>query len=605
MAGWTVLVYALFTALLLPMLTAFLNWGIFRGDRMIVGNDELYTWFFSPAGSIYLFVAILIVLIGLVIRFSGLFQIVTDFHANETVSVKNTFLHIVPRFHVIVKLCAITIAGFILLLLPLLLGLGIIYWSLLTEFDINYYILSTPPEWYIAVRWSIFWGSLWGLFALFLIACSLPALPAYLSGDKSILGSIKEVWNAPLFKTLKLIKTMTLVVAVWFLIRLIFEGLLLASFLALSEWVQLSFESLRLIVLTTGTYLFLSITIGSIISFFGFSMISTVIINFYYDHARPGINIQVPDFLRLTRKTFGLFIWWTKPIRATALILTVFLGGLGVSYFISQDEADNQTVLNIAHRANALGAPENSIAALENSIALGADMVEIDVQLTSDGEVIVIHDVDFIRVTGNPARVRETTYSEISDLLLITDQEIPDQKRRVPTLAEFIDAADNDIKFLIELKYYGFYPELAERAVEVVREKNIEDRTLFMSLSMDALRQMNQIAPEFAMGYTSAAAAGNLHRLPANFLAAFHQNLSVQLVSEFSSQGRPVFAWTVNNAQDMISAIEVGATGLITDRPDLANTVIEEMKSLTRAERLLLNVGLLVIDPPVYDKITE
>lgn len=605
MAGWTILVYALFGALLLPMLTAFLNWGVFRGDRTIVGNDELYTWFFSPSGSIYLFVALLIVLIGLVIRFSGLFQIVTDYHTNETVSVKNTFIHIIPRLHVILKLCLITVAGFILLLLPLLAGFGVIYWSLLAEFDINYYILSTPPEWYTALRWAVFWGLSWGVVVIILIACSLPALPAYLCGNKTISESIKEVWDAPLSKTLKLIKTVAVAASVWFLIRLLFEALLLTSFLALSEWVQISFDSLRLIIFTTGIYLFLSVTVGSIISFLGFSMISVVIVNFYYDHAQPNININVPDFLKLTRKTLSLLVWWTKPTRAIVLICTVLLGGVGVSYFISQDVDENQSVLNIAHRANALGAPENSIAALENSITVGADMVEIDVQLTSDGEVIVIHDADFMRVTGDPSRVREADYSQVSDLLLITDQPIPDDKRRVPTLAEFINAADDEIKFLIELKYYGFYPELAERSIEIVRELGVEDRVLFMSLSMDAVRQMNQIAPEFAMGYTSAAAAGNLQQLPVNFLAIFHQNLTTQLVSEFSLLGRPVFAWTVNDPQNMVTAIRLGATGLITDRPDLANIVIEEMKGLTRAERLLLDVGLLVIDPPTFSINTE
>lgn len=596
MAGWTLLVYAVFTALLAPVLVATLNWGIFRGDRLIVGNEELYTWFFSPSGFSYLFLVLLITLTGLVIRYAGLFQIVTDFLLGRSVSVKDTSLHIAARIPILIKLCVITIFGAILLLIPLFIGLGIIYLVWLAEFDINYYILTTPPEWYSALTWGSIWGGAWFLFAVFVAACALPALPAYLDGKKTLFEALREVWEAPMSKTLQLIKAVVMAVLFWVALRLLVDALLIYIFFIITDWAHSAFDSLRLIVFITGNYLFLSLGIGAVISFFGFSMISVIITKFYYSYSRPTLEQEIPGLWRLTKKTMGILAWWTKPARAISLILIIVMGGLTVSYFIVDTTIDERQVLNIAHRANALGAPENSIAALENSITVGADMAEIDVQMTADGTVVVLHDADLMRVAGDPRRIRDVTYDDISDLLLITDQDLPEDKIGIPTLQQYLSGSRDQIKLLIELKYYGFYPELAEETIRVVRENQMEDQVLFMSLSMAAVQQVKEIAPYVAMGYTSAAAAGDLGRLPVDFLAIFHQNITPQLISDYSERGRPIYAWTVNRAEEMIGAIERGADGLITDEPVLAGAIIEEMNQLSRAERLLLQFGFLILE---------
>jgi glycerophosphoryl diester phosphodiesterase len=596
MAGWTILVYAFITAALLPLLVTLLNWGVFRGDRLIVGNEEVFTWLLSPTGFSYVFLVLLIALTGIVIRYAGIFQIVTDDLLGRPVSLKETALHIAPRIHILIKLCAITIFGAILLLIPLLIGFGVVYYLFLADFDINYYILNTPPEWYKALIWGAVWGSVWFVFALTTLANSLPALPAYLHGQKTILESIREVRGAPFSKTLRLIKTVAVAAGIWVGLRVFVEAILLLTFLTLTGWVHAGFDSLRLIVFVTGTYLFLSFSLGTIISFFGFSMISVVITKFYYSHSHPTIEQNIPGLKKLTHKTVGFLTWWTKPLRAVSLILIIVGGGFAVSYFIIESQTEERTVLNIAHRANALGAPENSIPALLNSISVGADLVEIDVQLTSDGVVVVLHDADLMRVAGDPRRISEISYDELSQLLLITDQDLPDEKRQIPTLEEYIELSRNQITLLIELKYYGFYPELAEEVIRIVREQGIEEEVLLMSLSMQSVQQVKEIAPDLPMGYTSALAAGDLARLSIDFLAIFHQNITPQLVRTYADRGRPIYAWTVNEAEDMIKAIENGADGLITDEPILAGAIIDEMNQLTRAERLLLQFGFLILE---------
>lgn len=596
MAWWTIIVYALFTAILAPLLVALLNWGVFRGDRLIIGNDELLTWFFSPAGFSYLFLALLIALIGIIIRFAGLFQILTDHMHNQNVSVRTTALQIAMKIHILVRLCVVTLFGAVLLISPLIIGLWVVYLIYLSAFDINYYTITTPPEWYQAMTWASIWGGVWLIFSLIIVAGVLPALPAFLDGKKSIYESLTEVWDAPFTKTLRFLKSILVALSIWLTLRIILDASLIFIFIHLSGWIHSSFESLRLIAFITGKYLFLSITIGSIISFFGFSMISVIITKFYYGQSHPSVVQTTPGLRLLTKKTLGFITWWTKPIRLLLLMGIIFTGAFVSSYFIIQSVPENKQVLNIAHRANALGAPENSIPALENSISIGADMVEIDVQLTSDGEVILLHDADLMRVTGDSRRIREISFEDLSELLLNTNQNIPNERRKIPTLNEVLDLTNEEINLLIELKYYGYYPELAERVVHLIREKEMQDQVSIMSMSIPAVRQVYDLAPEITLGYTSAAAAGDISGLPIDFLASFHQNITPQLVSTYSQNEQPVYAWTVNQTEDIILVIEKGVDGIITDNPVLAGEIISELNGLSRAERLLLQFGFLIVE---------
>lgn len=594
LAGWTILVYALFTAALFPVLSSLLDRGIFRGDRLIVGNEELLSWFLSPAGFSYVFILILLTLTGTIIRYAGIFQIVTDDLLQRTVSVRDTFLHIAPRVHILLKLCAFTMGAAILLLMPLLLGAGLIYLIFLTEFDINYYIYATPPEWYRALTLGAIWAALWAIFALFITAWSLPALPAYLDGRKSIRAALTEAWKAPVRKTLKLIKSAGMAAGIWFGLRIFTEALLITIFLYLTGWAYGSFDSLRILALLTGTYFFLSVALGTVISFFGFSMISVIVTKYYYSQARPALEMEIPGLKRLTAKTAGFITWWARPLRALSLIAIIAAGGIGTAFLVIETDPPQHEILNIAHRANAGGAPENSLAALEESIRAGAHMAEIDVQLTADGTVIVIHDADFMRVAGDSRAVADVTYDDISDLRLLTDRDFPDESLIIPTLEEYIDAARDRIGLMIELKYYGYDPALAEETIRIIRDQGVEDQVLLMSLSMRGVQQVNDLAPDLNNGYVSAVAAGDLVRLPVDFLAINQQNVSPQIITGFTRRQLPVYAWTVNRSSDMIRAIESGVSGLITDEPQLATEIIGEMNELTRAERLLLRFGFLI-----------
>ncbi len=600
-AGWTFMVYLVFTALSAPLLFSLLDWTIFRGDRLFVGNDDLYTWFFSPAGFSYLFIFVLILLTGWVIRFGGIFQMVSDDLNGQKVSVRETALHIAPRIPVLLKMCIITITVFILLLVPLAAGLWIVHQIYLTEFDLNYYWYMTPPEWYRALTYGGIWAGLWLISSLFLVACLLPALPAYLDGKHTMKEAIIRIWHAPVSETLRFLKVIGVTVAGWISVRVLTDAVLLAIFLYVTNKAYTSFESLRPLAILTGGYIFTSVAVGIIISFFGFSHVSVIVTKFYYNAMSPEVIPQAPGFRFLTLKTLRYITWWLTPLRAGTLILILFCGSLATSYLmvsLEPERADGEHVITISHRANAGGAPENSLSALENSIRMGVDMAEIDVQLTADSVVVVLHDEDLMRMTNDPRRIADVRYSEIEDLYLLSTDDRYHQTDRIATLEQYLEAARGRIQLMIELKYYRPNPLLAEKTAELVRLYGMEDEVVYKSLNYSAVQQLNELITDSAIpvGYVSAAAVGDITRLPIDFLSVFHQNITPELMRSARNRGQKVYAWTVNDRDHAIAVLEKGVDGIITDYPEMTQSIIGEIAMLSPAERILLQFGILVLE---------
>lgn len=599
MAGWTILVYLIFTALSAPFMFTILEWSVFRGDRLFVGNEELLRWFFTPMGITYLSLIVLVILTGVVIRFAGLFQMVADDKKGKKVSVQATFLRVAPRIPVLLKICLISVVGILLLLIPLLAGLGITYQLFLTEFDLNYYWYIRPPEWYRAITMGGIWAGLWAVSSLILIACLLPAIPSYLDGKRTLWESVSEVWKAPLDQTIRFLKIIGISAGGWAIFRFITDITIFSIFFYLSNWASDQFESLRPLAFIAGGYIFSTVVAGGVISFFGFSLISTIISKFYFSVNRPNLMREVPGFRSLTVKTLKYITWWAKPLRAGLLILTLLAGGFVTSIFIISEDlglGEGDRLMVIGHRANAGGAPENSLSALENSIELGVPIVEIDVQLTSDSVVIVWHDEDLIRMTGDPRQIREVRYEELDSLTLRSDYSQYRESDRVATLDQFLQQSRGRIQLIIELKYYGFYQALAEKTVELIREYEMEDQVLLKSLNYSGVAQVREIAPDLGVGYVSAAAVGDISRLPVHFLSVYHPNITDELVRNSRDRGMAIYAWTVNGREDMITVIEKRVNGIITDYPEITLPLIEEINQLSAVERFLLQFGLLVLE---------
>jgi glycerophosphoryl diester phosphodiesterase len=167
------------------------------------------------------------------------------------------------------------------------------------------------------------------------------------------------------------------------------------------------------------------------------------------------------------------------------VVLAVAVGALAVSTVRLDDN-----VKIMAHRGSSKAAPENTLAATRQAIEDGADYVEIDVQETADGQVVVFHDSDFMKLAGMNLRIW-ATMADLEDIDIGSSFAAEFKDERVPTLAQVLAACQGRIGVNIELKYYGHDEQLEQRVVEIVESCDMASQVVIMSLNRDAVVKMN------------------------------------------------------------------------------------------------------------------
>lgn len=225
-------------------------------------------------------------------------------------------------------------------------------------------------------------------------------------------------------------------------------------------------------------------------------------------------------------------------------------------------------------------APENTLSAFQRALAAGVDMVELDVQLTSDGEVVVMHDPDLRRTTDGSGTVREASLEEVRRLDAGSWFGAQFRGERVPTLAEVLDWARGRVYLQIELKPYGARADvLCERVVQLIRERKMQDQVMLLSFDHHVLRWCKQMAPDIItgaicqarlidpVGVVRMAAADALcvdfeHLRPEEVEALHRAQIAVHSFAPTSDALRDLASWGVDIVQsddpEALGALAVG-----------------------------------------------
>jgi glycerophosphoryl diester phosphodiesterase len=220
--------------------------------------------------------------------------------------------------------------------------------------------------------------------------------------------------------------------------------------------------------------------------------------------------------------------------------------------------------LIIAHRGFSGRYPENTLAAIWAALDLDVDFVEIDVQETCDGELIVFHDYRLKRICRVRGKVRDKTLAEIKRL-----------NRQVPTLAEVLHMCRGKARVLIEIK--GADPR---KVAAVIVKQCMERDVIIFSLSIPRLKAFSEAAPHITpFGLISRNLRSTLHALR-SAVAVQGLGLSRRLVTsprvvqDIQRRGWKVFVWTVNREVEMRKLAGWGVDGLITNYPDRAKSCL-------------------------------
>ncbi|MHA1730969.1 MAG: glycerophosphodiester phosphodiesterase [Promethearchaeota archaeon] len=233
----------------------------------------------------------------------------------------------------------------------------------------------------------------------------------------------------------------------------------------------------------------------------------------------------------------------------------------------------------IAHRGFRVGIPENSMRGFLLSAELGVDYVELDVHLTSDGKVVVVHDETLDRTTTGRGAVRTTDVAEFKKKWLLDPSSGAPTGEHPPTLGEVLRVVPGPVKFMVELKGAG----VAGPALDVVRRSRASKRVTFSASKLKPLQQANEGLPgaPLCLNITSCrefsvkrllkcSAPGDLPlpfgmislrstRVSRKFVAVCHEVGSLALAWDFLSPSRPL-----KLARKLVSR---GIDGLLLDDP--------------------------------------
>ena len=218
-------------------------------------------------------------------------------------------------------------------------------------------------------------------------------------------------------------------------------------------------------------------------------------------------------------------------------------------------------VLKIGHRGAAGHAPENTLAAVQKGIDLGADFVEIDVRLTSDGVLVALHDAKVDRTTNGKGRVDTLSLRELKAL-------DAGDGERIPTVEEVLRIAKGRTGLMLELKVGG----AADPLIKAVQNVGIDIPVLYASFLHPELTAVRAVQPEAALmvlleRLPRDPAAYALQYRPA-YVGLRHDRASRDLVEAFHRAKVLVWVYTANTLDDIQRAISMGVDGVISDFPE-------------------------------------
>jgi glycerophosphoryl diester phosphodiesterase len=236
-----------------------------------------------------------------------------------------------------------------------------------------------------------------------------------------------------------------------------------------------------------------------------------------------------------------------------------------------------------AHRGASGHAPENTRAAFRIAAEMGADGVELDVQLTKDGRLVVIHDETIDRVSDGAGYVKDYTLAELKAFNFNKKGITPPLFAEIPTLEETFEAlAGARLVVNIELKTgLCFYGGIEEKTAAVVRAHGMEDRVIYSSFNHYSVMRMKELAPAARTGLLCGggiiACAEACERLG---VTALHPDIPALrypgFVRDAKARGVKIHAWTANEEADLRVCFESGLDAVVTNFPDRALAIRRE-----------------------------
>jgi len=248
------------------------------------------------------------------------------------------------------------------------------------------------------------------------------------------------------------------------------------------------------------------------------------------------------------------------------------------------DELYQNRVLNFAHRGASVAAPANTLSAFRLAAEMGADGVELDVQLSRDGEAVVVHDFTVDCTTDGRGAVREMVLAQLKELDAGSWFDPAFAGERIPTLQEVFDVIGHRLLVNVEIKSLpGRSRGLEAEVVRLIEDNSLAHRVIVSSFNPLSLRKVKRLNPNILTALLYAPDLPLLLRrawlgpiAPHEFRHPHYSMVDERFMAWVRRKGYRVNAWTVNEPGEIRRLLALGVDGIITDHPDLLAAILDK-----------------------------
>ena len=237
---------------------------------------------------------------------------------------------------------------------------------------------------------------------------------------------------------------------------------------------------------------------------------------------------------------------------------------------------------NFAHRGFSAEYPENTMIAFEKAVLAGCEGIELDVHLTKDGELVIIHDENIKRTGNAEGLVKDMTYKELSKVDFSYTFTEKTGFCRIPTLREYFEfVKDKDIITNIELKTGVFeYTGIEEAVYDMIKEYDLRDRVIISSFNHNSVMRMKNLDAGIYCGFLSETWILETGAyVKKHGIEAYHplfRMLTDKEYSDLRNHGVKINTWTVNEREDILRMIDFEVEGIISNHPDRVKQILLE-----------------------------
>jgi glycerophosphoryl diester phosphodiesterase len=238
-----------------------------------------------------------------------------------------------------------------------------------------------------------------------------------------------------------------------------------------------------------------------------------------------------------------------------------------------------RSMLTVAHRGASGYAPENTIASYDKAIEMKADFIEIDLQLSKDGRIMVIHDDSVERTTNGKGNVRDLTFQQLRNLDAGSWFHDSFAGQKIPTFDEVLDRYIEKCGLLIELKSPALYPGIEQKVFDALASRglieNRQTKVIVQSFDTHSMKRFHEIAPAIPIGVLVkfrpkgiSNAQLDEYKTYANYVNPNKRLVSKKLIARIHEHDMKIIPYTIRDRKTAKAFLQLDLDGITTDFPD-------------------------------------